>query len=1392
MLANLQLYAHTLDDPIRISALPDEFPQRQQHHHRVFHLDPFPALANPFDFRALPEPRLQLPSLRQQHQTPLSKDRGPPGAHRSSTATTEASAVPSAGIDNDSPSIISATTALTDFLDLVASQTPTALFEWNAPALRFQWRPPAKKQRRNNGDSTSTRISGFSPDSTLSASRPFLKVATLIRRAGAVLDALVDADTGAGSGAAEVGASLPREAHALVFALRQVLDWLRRELIEWQDQHMRQLQSVLPERGGDATAKSTAGTLSSGIIDSDSRALLIILEAASGLSSCELILDAVSEMLNCPFTRNPPFKPLPGLNLSPAQPSLPKRPLDLASNPGALLSHIYSQACALSTTSPSILVRAVMAWTLEHTTRAWRQDVSQWIGWPLPAHSGTGSDTSDTSLRPPIALMFGAGQRKAVREPWSGAQVEQERDDRGELDIGYVLRPARIPSFVSLSSARQLLEAGRALHLLHTATDGQHPLLQLQRSRGDDSTTTSHSAAALRKLSSALTIPTWTFGTSARAEQLRTLENVLVATKNAGSRWVYHGKRRRVVDASAGTGTGLPSLASGTAIGTSLFNASSGAGIGGVAARKRHSSLRAFPSGHHHEHDQAPPPLPANAMKKVHDAQRADARASSGPELAEAAATDDDEPDRALGKALRLYDGLPGSHLLFDDADEPPSTAHQANAKGKRAKESDMSLIPYLARFCEAAAKEDEYQRQGSHSGPITCFVSEPWTQGNEDTNGEAQGEDTTPRALHLITADLPTFHLDTATRQTLLQPLLAWSRTVNAALVSVFFRDLAVDLYLATCQRFLLLGSEAFRARVVGVLFEDGSEGRGTGSDEDRLRARGKAGMVRQSGGVGLSVKLTSSSTWPPAGSELSVSLNLAVAETLAESKASHARLMASSRPLLSTSSLHAAEAALYDLDQRLSFSVIDMHADKPKSIHALDWLTLTFTPPPLISPLLQAHASACYQRLFNFLLRILRVQTVLRGLAKATLLQSRTFASPARATTSGPSSSSPNSIAHLLYTHDPLLRATLHMFRFEAQHFVGTLSTYVADVAIGTHWVRFQKRLRQLARGVGAGTESRAGGGGSTPRGGGAGATAAPTVRTAASEAVDSDDEGSSVWVGPGRSDVGGLEADNIDEESEDRDEEEAEAGPDGNAGSSRRGEEAFRLFNVFSLSRYHERVLDRMLQACFLKQRFRGIMKIINDLFQLILDLGQLIQDISAPAEIAMPAAEDRHGEDKGEDEVTTSASYAARERFYTLHARWKGRYALLAQSLRLVHLHSRSAQAQAQANQQQQGGDAQAQARTQYEAALAAAVDLDASVLAPSGGGASSGAGAATATAEVQRGSDNAADLELRRLEAEEELDLRALEDPDGEGEGGRGNSAGSTAGILLNLLALPVL
>lgn len=130
------------------------------------------------------------------------------------------------------------------------------------------------------------------------------------------------------------------------------------------------------------------------------------------------------------------------------------------------------------------------------------------------------------------------------------------------------------------------------------------------------------------------------------------------------------------------------------------------------------------------------------------------------------------------------------------------------------------------------------------------------------------------------------------------ISPMLEWSRLLNSALLSCYFRDFGLTTYLETCRHFLLLGDANFLSRVANVLFEHGDE-------PDRRREGWAAGL----GGI-----LNVEDTWPPSRPEIRSKLNASVVESLADLRRPHEERAGGS-----------AEAqALSDLDARLSFAFV------------------------------------------------------------------------------------------------------------------------------------------------------------------------------------------------------------------------------------------------------------------------------------------------------------------------------------------------------------------------------------------------------------------------------------------------------------------------------------
>ncbi|GAC95903.1 hypothetical protein PHSY_003481 [Pseudozyma hubeiensis SY62] len=398
----------------------------------------------------------------------------------------------------------------------------------------------------------------------------------------------------------------------------------------------------------------------------------------------------------------------------------------------------------------------------------------------------------------------------------------------------------------------------------------------------------------------------------------------------------------------------------------------------------------------------------------------------------------------------------------------------------------------------------------------------------------------------------------DRVTQASLVAPFESWARLINMSLISVFFQDLGLGTYLETCKRFLLLGSIHFERQVVSSLF-----------DVDRASVLDDASATSGRAVVAMNRRLTAEGVWPPNDSLLSSALNTAVIETVSGMRHAHEERLHRSGKTEDAVSL-----AFKDLDERLSFAVVEPRSSSasskaknkskskskptwtdPSSIDALDWLTLSFHPPPLISPLLTQLAQSRYQRLWNMLLRIKRCKVAMRSAWACT------FKSTSAA-----------------FTFDFRTRSVMQQFRWELNHFLDCFGGFVEEVGIESHWSGFMQRLETVRREVSDELSSRR------------------TVNGAQGEATEADAD--------------------LDEETLE-DEERAALMTS-----------SLELKDVFSLARYHERVLDRMLSTCFLKSKQAGLLAIVNDLLQTVLDFSQLCLDFHTPAtdEIEPPTYDD----------------------------------------------------------------------------------------------------------------------------------------------------------------------
>lgn len=240
-----------------------------------------------------------------------------------------------------------------------------------------------------------------------------------------------------------------------------------------------------------------------------------------------------------------------------------------------------------------------------------------------------------------------------------------------------------------------------------------------------------------------------------------------------------------------------------------------------------------------------------------------------------------------------------------------------------------------------------------------------------------------------------------------------AQARVINREYMKLVFGVHKLRDHLALQKEFHLLGNGVFCSRISHALF-----------DAELETAERQAGIARKGGVMGL--RLGGRDTWPPASSELRLSLM----GVLSECYTPHTKERSSGRE---------GQAMPGDL----SFAVRDLSEEQimkcmnPDSLEALDFLRLSYKPPAPLTPIFTPVILIKYDRIFQMLLRLLRLLFVARELFRDT--NSRTS-----------------------FWHDAD-DASLR-FRVEAQHFISCTVAYFFDAGIGLRWRQFEDWLNTV----------------------------------------------------------------------------------------------------------------------------------------------------------------------------------------------------------------------------------------------------------------------------------------------------------------------------------------
>ncbi|KAJ2978774.1 hypothetical protein NQ176_g3629 [Zarea fungicola] len=243
-----------------------------------------------------------------------------------------------------------------------------------------------------------------------------------------------------------------------------------------------------------------------------------------------------------------------------------------------------------------------------------------------------------------------------------------------------------------------------------------------------------------------------------------------------------------------------------------------------------------------------------------------------------------------------------------------------------------------------------------------------------------------------------------------------AQARFINQEHMRLLFSEHGMFDHFRLYREFHLLGNGLFCTRLSQSLF-----------NPDLESTEREAGVARQGGVMGL--RLGGRDTWPPASSELRLALMGILSDAYFDQHPKSAQRLVKG----------------WDkLPGDLSFAVRDLSPEEiekcmnPNSLEALDFLCLQYTTPPALSSVITPVILLQYDRIFRFLLRVLRMIYVVNELFRQTLWTNR------------------------IYGYE--LADEEYRFVREARGFISSVAGYILDTAISIPWRAFESRLREI----------------------------------------------------------------------------------------------------------------------------------------------------------------------------------------------------------------------------------------------------------------------------------------------------------------------------------------
>lgn len=254
------------------------------------------------------------------------------------------------------------------------------------------------------------------------------------------------------------------------------------------------------------------------------------------------------------------------------------------------------------------------------------------------------------------------------------------------------------------------------------------------------------------------------------------------------------------------------------------------------------------------------------------------------------------------------------------------------------------------------------------------------------------------------------------------------------------------LHLHLQVHRTFSLFSSGTFANRLNRVLF----------SLDTQSSAR-QRGVFRTGGTMGLNLASGKRRAWPPASSEIRLALMdilnecwIINGQSEAQSN-THGRLKGSGPPVDQQSQdvfRPSSNSLLMSLPGNLSFAIRTIPEEEiprildPHGLHALDFLKLSYTPPPSLAAVFTPESLDNYDRVFAMLLRLLRIQFVVFN-------------------------QTPLDLRLLTRHHSPDLDI-LRRLQHSSTHLVANLVEHFTLYGIDAPWLHLQRRVAALAAAV------------------------------------------------------------------------------------------------------------------------------------------------------------------------------------------------------------------------------------------------------------------------------------------------------------------------------------